>query len=157
MKILIIGAVGTGKTTLAKKLSKKYNIKYYEIDSIVHDDNNGQKRSFEEQDKIITKINKENDWIIEGTLRKNLYYLLDLAEKIIYLDIPKRKRNIRIFIRYIKQKLKIEKSNYKPTIKILKQLYKWSNEHENNKNELEKCSKKDIERLKIINKKIFIT
>jgi len=53
MKILIIGAVGTGKTTLAKKLSKKYNIKHYEIDSIVHDDNEaGKKRSFEEQDKM---------------------------------------------------------------------------------------------------------
>lgn len=51
MKILIIGTVGTGKTTLAKKLSIKYKIKYYEIDSIVHDDNNnGRKRTKEEQD-----------------------------------------------------------------------------------------------------------
>lgn len=72
MKILIIGTVGTGKTTLARKLSEKYNIKYYEIDSIVHDDINKKKRTDKQQKEIIRDINKENDWIIEGVLRKNL-------------------------------------------------------------------------------------
>ena len=43
MKILIIGIVASGKTTLAKKLSRKTNIEYYEIDSIVHDDKNNLK------------------------------------------------------------------------------------------------------------------
>ena len=37
-KIYIIGPVGSGKTTLAKCLSKKYNIPYYELDKVVHDD-----------------------------------------------------------------------------------------------------------------------
>ena len=46
MKILIIGTVGTGKTTLARKLSKEYKIKQYESDAIVHDDENtGKKRT----------------------------------------------------------------------------------------------------------------
>lgn len=43
MKILIIGIVASGKTTLAEKLSNKLKIKYYEIDSIVHDDKNNLK------------------------------------------------------------------------------------------------------------------
>ena len=51
---------------------------------------------------------------------EDLYYLLEMSDKIIYLDIPKRTRNVRIFTRFIKQKLKIEKSNYKPTLKMLK-------------------------------------
>ena len=126
MKILIIGPVGAGKTTLAKTLSNKYNIKHYEIDSIVHDDNEGgRKRTEEEQNRIIKQIDKQNDWIIEGTLRKNLYYLLEISEKIIYLDIPKRTRNIRILTRFIKQKLKIEKVNYNSTLEMLKLMYKW--------------------------------
>lgn len=152
MKILIVGTVGTGKTTLAKKLSNQYNIKHYELDSIVHDDNNdGRKRSIKEQEEIIKRIDKADDWIIEGTLRKNLYYLLELAEKIIYLDVPKRRRNIRILIRYIKQKLKIEKSNYKPNIEMLKSMYKWSNEHEDKKYDLEELLNKYKEKLEIIN------
>ena len=151
MRILIVGTVGTGKTTLARKLAEEYNIKHYEIDSIVHDDNEGgRKRSAQEQDRIIKKIDEENSWIIEGTLRKNLYYLLDIADKVIYIDIPKRKRNIRILTRYIKQKLGIESSNYRPSIKMLKQMYKWSEEHEGNKYQLEKELDKYKEKLEVI-------
>lgn len=150
MKILIVGTVGTGKTTLAKKLSKDYNIKYYEIDSIVHDDRqNGRKREEEEQNVIIKNINKNENWIIEGVLRKNLQYLLELADKIIYLDVPKYKRNIRILKRYIKQKLKLEKSNYKPDIKMLKMMFKWSNDFEKNKKELENLLLKYKNKLEI--------
>lgn len=156
MKILIIGTVGTGKTTLAKRLSKQYNIEYYEIDSIVHDDNNGGiKRTFKQQDEIIKEINKNNKWIIEGVLRENLFYLLDLSDKIILLDVNRRKRNIRILIRYIKQKLKLEQVNYTPSLKMLKSMYKWSEKYDKNKKELMEMLDKYKDKVKII-KQIFI-
>lgn len=79
MKILIIGIVASGKTTFARKLSKELDIKYYEIDSIVHDDIRHVKRTNEEQQLIIRQINEHKDWIVEGTLRKNLDNLLFLA------------------------------------------------------------------------------
>ena len=37
MKIDIIGSVASGKTTLAGKISQKYNVPYYEKDNIVWD------------------------------------------------------------------------------------------------------------------------
>ena len=152
MKILIIGTVGTGKTTLAKKLSKQYNIKYYEIDSIVHDDDNGGiKRTFKQQDEIIKEINKNNNWIIEGVLRENLYYLLDLSERIILLDVNKRKRNIRILKRYIKQKLKLEQVNYTPSLKMLKNMYKWSKLFESGKEIFEEKLHNYKNKLEVIN------
>lgn len=139
MKILIVGTVGAGKTTLAKKLSKKYNIKYYEIDSIIHDDEDeGRKRTEEEQNIIIKNINDKNDWIIEGVLRKNLRYLLDIADKVIYLDVSKRKRDGRIFVRFLRQKLKLEVANYNPTFGMLKMMYRWSNEYELQRVEFER-------------------
>lgn len=151
MKILIVGTVGTGKTTLAKKLSKQYKIEYYEIDLIVHDDeNSGKKRTIDEQNDIIKKINKNEDWIIEGVLRKNLEYLLKLADKIIYLNIPKYKRNIRILTRFIKQNLKIEKANYKPDFKMLKNMYKWSKEDEERKEKFKKMLNKYEDKLEVI-------
>ncbi|MEK0315948.1 EutP/PduV family microcompartment system protein [Cohnella sp. 56] len=35
-KILIIGIVASGKTTLAKRLSQTIRVPWYELDSIVH-------------------------------------------------------------------------------------------------------------------------
>ena len=147
---MIVGTVGTGKTTLARKLSKEYNIKYYEIDSIVHDDINKKKRTPQQQNEIISNINKEDGWIIEGVLRENLEYLLETAEKIIYLDIPKNIRNKRILTRYIKQKIGIEKSNYKPNIEMLKMMFKWSNEFEKNRDEFENKLNKYVDKLEVI-------
>lgn len=151
VKILIVGTVGTGKTTLAKKLSKEMNINYFEIDSIVHNDQKaGKKRTPEEQEELIKKINQNDNWILEGVLRKNLYFLLEMADKIIYLNISKSKRNRRILIRFLKQKLKIEKANYTPSFRMLKQMFKWSNDFEKNKNDFEELIKEYKEKVEII-------
>lgn len=131
MKILIIGSVGSGKTTLSRCLSKKYSCNCYEIDSIVHDDKNGVKRTVFEQESMIKEIDRKKDWIIEGTLRENLYFLLDIAEEIIFIDISIVIINFRILKRFIKQKLKIEKCNYKPTYNMLKLMYRWSSDFHN--------------------------
>ena len=78
---------------------------------------------------------------------------LELADKIIYLDIPIQVRKRRILLRYIKQKLKIEKSNYRPNKEMLKNMYKWTNEFENNKIELEEEILKYKEKLIVLKSK----
>ena len=130
MKLLITGPVASGKTTLSKILSDYYEIERFEIDEIVHDiNNNDKKRSLKEQTKMINQINKENkSYIIEGVLRKDLDFILNLVDQIIFLDIDKKTISKRIKRRYIKQKLKIEKSSYKPTKEMLNNMYKWNND-----------------------------
>ena len=138
MKILIVGIVASGKTTLAKKLSKLLGIKHYEIDSVVHDDVNNVKRSEKEQKKIFNDINREVNWLIEGTLRKHLFYLCNMADKIIYLDIPLNIRKRRIFTRFIKQLFGTEQSNYEVNLKMLKMMYKWTDDFEKNRSDFER-------------------
>lgn len=138
MKVLIIGIVASGKTTLAKRLSLETGIDHYEIDSIVYDDLNNKKRSYDEQLEIIKRINKNNSWIIEGTLRKHLDNLLDIADVIVYIDIPLNIRKRRILSRFIKQLFRIEKCNYKPTFMMLRMMYVWTGEFEKNKIDFEK-------------------
>ncbi len=63
MKIYIIGAPGAGKTTLAKSLSQKLNIKYYELDLLIFDDEQNH---------------------------KNVPYYLNVPKRIVYKRVIKR-------------------------------------------------------------------
>ena len=86
-------------------------------------------------------------------MRKNLYNLLDIADKIIYLDIPLKIRKRRILYRYIKQRLGLEKCNYMPNMKMLKNMYKWTSEFESNKINFEKDLFRYEEKLTILQSK----
>ncbi|WP_152393110.1 P-loop NTPase family protein [Paenibacillus guangzhouensis] len=134
-KIFIIGIVASGKTTLAKQLSKEMNIPWYELDNIVHHqtDEGRMKRTPEEQVEVIMEIDRGGKWIFEGTNRESYQCLLDMADTIVFLDPPLWKRKVRIFTRFLKQNLGIEKCNYKPDIKMLKLMYKWTRDFENNR------------------------
>lgn len=59
MKIDIIGSVASGKTTLAKHLSEKFKIPYYQKDNIVWERTpaGDRKRSTEERDFPVMEIN----------------------------------------------------------------------------------------------------
>src|SRR5689334_11995161 len=109
-KVLIIGIVASGKTTLAKRLSSKINVPWYELDSIVHHQTSSGrfKRTSDEQVDVIMQIDKNGTWIFEGTDRESYQCLYEMADTIIFLDTPLWKRRIRILTRFLKQKLGIE-------------------------------------------------
>lgn len=132
MKILIFGIVASGKTTLAKNLSEKMDIPYFEGDCIAWGFPNEKryKRTNEEQAEIIENINKNENWIVEGTYRESQKILYEYADKIILLDTPLYIRKFRIILRFIKQQLGIEKSHYKSDIEMLKLMFKWTKDFE---------------------------
>ena len=128
MKLYIIGCVGSGKTTLAKHLSKQLNIPYYELDNIAYKrDAGGRKRvSVEEQIIRIEEIDKHDSWICEGVYRKSYHCLFERCDKIIYLDTPLKRRRRNIVIRFIKQQLKLDQCNYKSDLKLLVLMLQWN-------------------------------
>ena len=126
MKILIIGNVGSGKTTLGNNLAKLYGIKLFSIDNIVYDDENKLKREELEQINLLNKINRENrEYIIEGVLRKNMDFLLNLVDKVVIIDLDKKILKNRIRKRYIKQKIGISKYKYLVSKVNLYDMYNW--------------------------------
>lgn len=126
-KIYIIGPVGSGKTTLARTLSKKLNIKYHELDKIVWDDDAGnRKRNPVEIKKLFDDILNDENWIIEDVGRDIFKRGISEADIVYYLDLAPTKIYIRITTRWIKQKLHLETYNYRPTLKGLKEMYKWA-------------------------------
>ena len=127
MKIDIIGSVASGKTTLAKKISSKYQVPYYEKDNIVWErtSNGDKQRTPEERDALFRQIIESDDWIVEGTPRKSLRESFECCEFIIVLDERTIIRLARVFKRWILQKLGKEKFNSKPTLKFLFYNIKW--------------------------------
>nr|WP_154893525.1 hypothetical protein [Paenibacillus xylanexedens] len=139
-KILILGIVASGKTTLAKEISQKINIPWYELDTIVHHEtpHGRNKRTPDEQIAVIQDIDRYGAWIFEGTDRASYRCLWDMADTIIFLDTPLWKRKMRIFLRFIKQNLGIEKSHYTSDVQMLKMMYKWTRDFERNRVDFEK-------------------
>ena len=52
--IIVTGSVGTGKTTLAKKLSKKLNYEYINVNEVIKE--NKLDREYDKKRKNIVKI-----------------------------------------------------------------------------------------------------
>lgn len=138
MKIDIIGSVASGKTTLAKRISEKFNVPYYEKDNIVwqRTSSGDIKRSPEERDKYFNTIITGTEWIVEGSPRDSLKESFGCCDYIIVLDEYTAVRLIRVFIRWINQRNGKELYNSKPTLKFLLYNFKWVFEFNKIKKEL---------------------
>lgn len=128
-KIHIIGSVGSGKTTLAKALSSKLNVPFYELDNVVWIRNKSGdiRRTEEEREEYLNNILQTSAWIVEGVHNEewvlNSFHYADL---IIFLDPDYSVRTYRIIKRFVLQKIGLEESNYRPTIKIFFMMFKWN-------------------------------
>ena len=158
-KIYIIGPVGSGKTTFSNKLSKKYNIKKYELDKVSWDDENGHiKRDEKEALKIFRNIINKKSWIIEDTGRDKFIEVRDKADIIYYIKLSRLKSYYRVTKRWIKQRLGKEKYNAPPVLSqwfyFISTVNKYYKKEKNKLKSLEKhkdkvifLNKRDIKRI----------
>ena len=84
-RISIVGGPGTGKTTLAQRLSNILNISATHLDS-VNFKSNWEKIPNEERDNIILEKAEEECWIIDGNYVGTLPKRLERADLVIWLD-----------------------------------------------------------------------
>ncbi|BAK16347.1 adenylate kinase [Solibacillus silvestris StLB046] len=128
-RIHIIGSVGSGKTTLAKEISSWLDIPYYELDNVVwiRLESGDIRRTEQEREEYLNSILQSDSWIIEGIHNED--WVSDCfhnADLILFLDTKYSIRTYRIIKRYLKQKLRIEKANYIPTLAIFFKMFKWN-------------------------------
>lgn len=131
-KIHIIGSVGSGKTTLARRLSKELNIPFYELDNVVWErgEREDRRRSPEERDELLLTIIRSEQWIIEGVHLDWVGDSFQQADLIILVDPPYRTRQRQIIKRFFKQRMKLEASHYKPTFTIFRKMIEWNKIYE---------------------------
>lgn len=138
MRLYITGSVASGKSTLAEQVSEITNIPCTHLDNLIHipsaESHLGDiKRSDEDIDKIFYSVINQDNYIIEDTGRERFIDGMKNADEIIILDIPLIIRIYRIFSRWIKQRLNIEKCIYKPNLTMLKSMFRWLTNYETGK------------------------
>jgi adenylate kinase family enzyme len=138
MKLYVTGSVASGKSTLAKKISKQTGVPCYSLDEIVYKKDDSQpmgnrKRTPEERDSLFAEILVQPSYIIEDTGRLCFEEGMRQADNIILIDNPLRIRKFRIIRRYIRQKLGIEKCAYRPNIVMAKYMFRWAKDFDSGK------------------------
>jgi len=131
-KIRIVGPVGSGKTTLARNLSRQNRIPMYSLDEVVWTRSSGEdiRNSIEDRDSKLQEILKQSSWIIEGAHLGWSMKTFEEADRIIFLNPALPVRIYRITRRFILQKRGIEKSSYSPTWRIYGRMFKWTYQYE---------------------------
>lgn len=126
-RIHIIGSVGSGKTTLARTLSARHDIPYYELDNVVWQraEPDDIRRSETDRDQLLLSILKTERWIIEGAHLEWVSPSFQQADLIVFLNPSYSTRIYRIITRFIKQRLGLEQSHYKPAWTMLPKMFKW--------------------------------
>lgn len=86
-RILVIGSPGSGKSTVAKALSKKYDIPVIHLDKLFWKSGWVQ-TSHEEFDKKLLSELEKDEWVIDGNYSRTLDLRLKYADTVIFFDYP---------------------------------------------------------------------
>ena len=84
-KVMIMGCPGSGKTTLARKLSAKLNLPLVHLDVLNWRDC-WQAISMEEFDALLLQEVQKEVWIIDGNYHRTIPLRLEQCDTVIYLD-----------------------------------------------------------------------
>lgn len=101
-RIAIVGTSGAGKTTVAKKLSRKLNIPAYELDNLYWLPG-WQSTDWSIFAEKVSSIVEKDSWIICGNYSKVREIIWDKADMIIWLDYSFLLCFIRSLLRSIKR------------------------------------------------------
>ena len=103
MKLNILGASGTGVTTLGKRLSSELNITYFDSDDFFWENSKipySVKQNPKNRDKnILEKLNETEKWILGGSVINWSSEIHNQFDTIIFLHIPQKVRLERLRIR----------------------------------------------------------
>lgn len=132
MKIRIIGPCGSGKTYIAKELSRKYSVPYYELDNLVWNrvEEVQHQNPVEVRDALLMDILQQDAWIIEGVHYKWGMDSFRLADIIVIIKPNQLATQYRVVRRFVRTRLGIESANYKQTLhNLYTMLFVWNKDY----------------------------
>lgn len=103
-RVLIFGVTGVGKSTLASKLSREWDLPYTELDSLYHGEHWTERPTFAED---VLKLAGSDVWITEWQYwaHGQREVLGDRADLAIFLDFPRRISLPRLIRRTVQRRI----------------------------------------------------
>lgn len=98
VRIMIVGGPGSGKTWLAQRLCRRYELPIFAVDDEVWD-LHGNLRASEDIDARVRRLTALNKWIIEGGNSRTYTDRAQRADAIIRLVPPIWRRLYRVLLR----------------------------------------------------------
>lgn len=132
MKIRIIGGCGSGKTYIARLISKKLNIPHTQTDNLVWDRSDDTRYPVEIRDRMLEDVVSQSSWIIEGVHHKWGASSFAEADFIFIVRPSLAVQNWRTIKRFVKTRLKLEERNYTQDFKNLIVMLGWNRDFEHN-------------------------
>ena len=108
MKINVVGTSGRGKSTFSKKLTRKINHSYIEMDELNWKSNWVESTNKDFFEKLKKKLSSEN-WILDGNYFKAQDIKWEKINQVIFLDLPFWVVFLRVIRRSIFRVIKREK------------------------------------------------
>ena len=150
-KINIIGGMGTGKTTLANRISEELKIPVCYMDALNYGANWKVKNQKKRDKKILQKI-KEPTWIMDGTYLSTLENRLKAGDLTIYLDYSTWAQLKGSVGRYLKnhgkEKPEVPGCKDKMTLSFFLWIFRWK--RHNRKQIIELINKADKNKIVIL-------
>ena len=87
-RIMVLGAPGSGKTVLSKRLGEVLGLPVYHLDALMWEENWVEKPLYE-MEKIQNGIIFRDSWIADGYYHKIADRRFERADTVIILDIPR--------------------------------------------------------------------
>ncbi len=105
-RVLITGAPGSGKTTLAQLLSERRQAPWFELDAVVYENGGGPKRPFPERLALAREIAARPAWVVEGNYLWWAEELYCAADLVVWLDLPWYVATARVLVRHLRASLR---------------------------------------------------
>ncbi|MEK6913904.1 MAG: AAA family ATPase [Nanoarchaeota archaeon] len=123
-RIYILGASGSGKSFISKKLSKILRISVYDLDDLFW--KHGKERKYDvkrdekERNNLLKEITKKDKWIIEGCYSSWIEDSIRKSDLVIWLDPSFPILAHRLILRFFKRKILMSKDGLKDLGLLLK-------------------------------------
>lgn len=99
-RVLVVGSPGSGKSTFSKKLGKKTNLTIIHLDYYHLQSEHNYPANTELWNARVNELIKPDKWIMDGNYGATYPERFELADTIVFLDIPRRICLYRILRRY---------------------------------------------------------